>query len=203
MSRILPVGSAALLVVLFGSKGLLASIALGKALLAAVVFLVICIINRKFPRTIQQYMLMPEDFGGNSQDNLYGSVASYQDVAQEQQRIEEFCLRNGTGVKAARRMALFMEEMANNILQHGNPDARKMSGAEYRLFISEGRICLTLRDYNRAFDPTMWYRDNRDKDPGEGLGIRMVMVLADDIRYFNAFNSNNLILWLNLQDAAH
>ena len=200
---ILPVGSAALLVVLFGSKGLLASIALGKALLAAVVFLTICIINRKVPRTIQQYMLMPEDFGGTSQDNLYGSVTSYQDVAREQQRIEEFCLRNGAGVKAARRMALFMEEMANNIVKHGNPDARKMSGAEYRLFISEGRICLTLRDYNRAFDPTMWYRDNRNNDPGEGLGIRMVMVLADDIRYFNAFNSNNLILWLNLQDAAH
>ena len=146
---------------------------------------------------------MPEDFGGTSQDNLYGSVTSYQDVAREQQRIEEFCLRNGAGVKAARRMALFMEEMANNIVKHGNPDARKMSGAEYRLFISEGRICLTLRDYNRAFDPTMWYRDNRNNDPGEGLGIRMVMVLADDIRYFNAFNSNNLILWLNLQDAAH
>ena len=34
---ILPVGSAALLVILFGSKGLLASIALGKALLAVVV----------------------------------------------------------------------------------------------------------------------------------------------------------------------
>ena len=27
------------------------------------------------PRTIQQYMLMPESFGGNSQDNLYGSVS--------------------------------------------------------------------------------------------------------------------------------
>ena len=200
---ILPVGCAALLVIFFGSKGLLASIALGKALLAAVVFLVICIINRQVPRTIQQYMLIPESFGGSSKDNLYGSVTTFQDVAQEQQKIEEFCLQNGASVKAAGRMALFMEEMANNILQHGNPDARKMYGAEYRLFINEGRICLTLRDYNQAFDPTMWYQTNQNNDPGEGLGIRMVMALAEDIRYFNAINSNNLILWLNLKDVVH
>ena len=94
------------------------------------------------------------------------------------------------------RMALFMEEMGGNIIQHGNPDPRKASGAEYRLFVNDNRICLTLRDYNRAFDPTAWYRANADKNSGEGTGIRIVMGLAEDICYFNAFNSNNLILWL-------
>ena len=95
------------------------------------------------------------------------------------------------------RMALFMEEMGGNVVQHGNTDARKESVAEYRLFVSSGRICLTLRDYNQAFDPTAWYLANSNKQTFEGTGIRMVMALAEDIYYFNAFNSNNLIMWLN------
>ena len=31
------------------------------------------------------------------------------------------------------------------------------------------------------------------------MGIRMVMGLAKDTRYFNAFGSNNLILWLDAE----
>lgn len=195
---VLPVGSAAMLVFLFGSKGLLFSIALGKILLAGAVFLMICIINKQFPRSTEQFMLMPQNFGGSDRDNLYGRITSIADVAKEMKRTEEFCLEQGTDKKAALRMALFMEEMASNIVQHGNPDANKVSGAEYRLFVNDGRICLTLRDYNRAFDPTAWYHANQDLSPGEATGIRMVMALAEDIQYFNAFNSNNLIIWLNM-----
>ena len=95
------------------------------------------------------------------------------------------------------RMELFTEEMAGNVIEHGSLDPRKASGAEYRLFVSDNRICLTLRDYNLAFDPIAWHNANLNRDKGEGLGIRMVVALAEDICYFNAFNSNNLILWLD------
>lgn len=101
------------------------------------------------------------------------------------------------GAYAIRCMALFMEEMAGNVVQHGNPDTQKVTGVEYRLFVNDNRICLTLRDYNRAFDPTAWYQANSDTEPDKGTGIRMVMALAEDTCYFNAFNSNNLILWLS------
>lgn len=200
---ILPVGSAAALSFLFGSKGLLASIALGKSLLAGTVFLMLCIINRQVPRSLKQYMLMPASFGNDCRGNLYGRINSIADVAQEMRRTEEFCLEQGADAKTAMRMSLFMEEMAGNIVQHGNPDVRKNSGAEYRLFVNDNRICLTLRDYNRAFDPTAWYRENQNSVPGEGTGIRMVMALAEETCYFSAFNSNNLIIWLNKQKGAH
>ncbi len=199
---ILPVASAAALVFSFGSKGLLSSIALGKFLLLGAIILILCLKNRKFPKTLDQFMLLPESFGGDSSDNVYGSISSIEDVLRERQRTEDFCLSRGTTRKSAMRMALFMEEMAVNILQHGNPDKQKASGAEYRLFVSENKISLTLRDYNLAFDPTAWYDANQDKKPGEGTGIRMVMALAEDICYFNAFNSNNLILCLRVGDKA-
>lgn len=193
---VFPVVCAAALSFLFGSKGLLASIALGKFLLLGIIVLILWIKNKKFPRKAEQLMLLPENFGGDS-SNIYGSVTTMEDVIRESRRIEGFCLIQGTDVKSATRMSLFMEEMGGNIVQYGSPDARKASGAEYRLFVSGNRICLTLRDYNQAFDPIAWHQANSDRGVDEGMGIRMVMALAEDTRYFNAFSSNNLILWLN------
>ncbi|MBR0161645.1 MAG: ATP-binding protein [Oscillospiraceae bacterium] len=193
---VFPVVCAAALSFLFGSKGLLASIALGKFLLLGIIVMILWIKNKRFPRKAEQLMLLPENFGGDS-SNIYGSVTTMEDVIRESRRIEGFCLIQGTDVKSATRMSLFMEEMGGNIVQYGSPDARKASGAEYRLFVSGNRICLTLRDYNQAFDPIAWHQANSDRGVDEGMGIRMVMALAEDTRYFNAFNSNNLILWLN------
>ena len=196
-----PVVSAVALSFSFGSKGLLASLAMGILLTSVTIILILCLNNRRFPRSAEQCMLLPENFGGSSSDNLYGSVSSMKDVVLESRRIEEFCLGQGTDAKSAARMALFMEEMAGNIVKHGNPDARKASGAEYRLFVSDNRICLTLRDYNQAFDPTTWYQDNPDGASGKGIGIRLVMALAEDTCYFNAINSNNLVLSLDATGA--
>jgi len=36
------------------------------------------------------------------------------------------------------------------------------------------------------------------KDDDSHIGIRMVTELAKDVRYFSAFNSNNLIVFLDL-----
>ena len=195
---VFPVGAALALSFFFGSKGLLVSVALGKLLLAISVFVVICARNKGIPKSVEELMMLPEDFGGRSQENLYGNIRTMEDVVIQTRRTEEFCLLHGADDRTAFRMALFMEEMASNIVQHGNPGRRKKAlAAEYRLFIHDDRICLTLRDYNRAFDPTAWYHENHETAaPGEGAGIRMVMGLAEETCYFNAFSSNNLLIWL-------
>ena len=101
---ILPVASAAVLAFLFGSKGLLASIALGKFLLLGTIILILCLKNKQFPRSVEQYMLLPENFGGSSSNNLYGRVSSIEDTVYESQRMEEFCLKQGINAKSATRM---------------------------------------------------------------------------------------------------
>ncbi|MBQ9008912.1 MAG: hypothetical protein IJ088_06240 [Clostridia bacterium] len=69
---------------------------------------------------------------------------------------------------------------------------------EYRLFVSGNKICLTLRDYNGAFDPTEWNQADADHKDGEVSGICVVMAVAEDIHYFNAFNKY-LIFWLDAE----
>lgn len=195
---VLPITSAAVLGILFGTKGLLASIMLGKLLLLATLFLAICLSAKRIPRGMDDVLLLPETFGGGNDANRYGRIMTIEDAVHESMETERFCLERGACVKAARRMALFMEEMAGNIVEHGNPDPAKRKGAEFRLFADRGRACLTLRDYNMVFDPTEWYHATRERQPGEATGIRIVMGLAQETYYFSAFNSNNLVIWLDL-----
>lgn len=44
------------------------------------------------------------------------------------------------------------------------------------------------------FDPTLFYELNKADYPEEHLGIGIVMKKAKEVRYFSAFNSNNLIV---------
>ena len=81
--------------------------------------------------------------------------------------------------------------MAGNVVQHGGMDGK--SSIDYRLSVIDGTITLTIRDYCARFDPMLYLEEN-NSDPEKVMGIAIVKKLAKDVRYFNAFNSNNVII---------
>ena len=111
-------------------------------------------------------------------------------------RAEALCVSQGIEAGKARLIALFTEEMAGNIVRHGTPRNRLGVCADCRIYAKEGTICLSLRDYCQAFDPTKYYEIHKDEDPTKNTGIRMVMRLARDVRYTNTFNSNCTMILL-------
>ena len=141
-------------------------------------------------------MLLPEDFGGAETDNLYASITCMEDVIRESRNAEAFCLEHGTDKRKAVLMGMFVEELAGNIIRYGKSRRRQEAAADFRLSISGGRITLSLRDYLQEFDPTAYYEAHHDEGPEKMPGIRMVTELAEEIRYYNAFNSNNIIVSL-------
>ena len=44
------------------------------------------------------------------------------------------------------------------------------------------------------FDPPHWIVIHEGEDSSAEIGIRMITRMAKDIRYYNAYNSNNLML---------
>ena len=145
-------------------------------------------------------MFLPEDFGGDAKDNLNARIETMEDVIRESQRAAEFCRSHHVDARRANLMALFVEEMAGNIVRHGK--ARNKNGvlADYRLFADQGKICLNLRDYCEVFDPMKYHEihQNDNDDKGANIGIKMVMKLAKDVRYVNTFNSNCLFIYLEV-----
>ena len=197
---IVPTAAALILGSLYGSKGILASMAVSKIVLLLSIFIVNCIHCKGIPKHWYQFMYLPKDFGGHESDNLYAEIRSKKDVARVSTETAKFCLEHNTGEKAANHMSLFVEEMSFNVLEHAKSTDNDAIYADFRLYIDEDDICFSMMDLGHCFDPTEFYMLNKDKH--EHLGIRIVMEKAKKVQYYSAFNSNNLIVYLDLKDVS-
>lgn len=196
---IVPVAMAFILGMAFGSKGIMASVAVGKLVLLLCLFGYLCVRCKGIPKRLEDYMFLRDDFGGSESDNLNVQISSMEDVTRESERAASFCLCHGANRRQANLMALFVEEMAGNIVRHGKPRGHGGVCVDYRLYVDHDRIALSLRDYCEAFDPMKYYEIHQEDHGESNIGIRMVMKLAKDIRYINTFNSNCLFIYLEKQ----
>ena len=198
---LIPVMMALLLGARFGSRGVLASFAVGKLLLVIMIYIVICLHMRKIPQRLDEILLLPENFGGALEDNLYAHIDTVDEAVKESQRVENFCAEHGTDAHFASNMAVVLEEMAVNVIKNGKVKENGHYGVDYRLHKDGDSYILSFRDLCEFFDPVEWYKTNHDSLSGsEGLGIRIITSIASDIRYFNAFNSNNIIIKVQYAD---
>ena len=194
---IVPVVTALILGRLYGSKGILASAAISKIILLLGIFVADCIRCKRLPKYWYDVMFLSKGFGGEESDNMYAEIRNKEDVVRESRRTEEFCLQHQVDSRASKQMALFVEEMTVNVLDHAEKAGKDNVRVDFRLFTNGDDICFSITDMGDHFDPTLFYRLNKDKDD-EHIGIRMVMEMAKEVRYFSAFNSNNLIVFLDL-----
>ena len=191
----IPVGTALVMGYYFGSKGIMASMAASEIIL--LVFIVVLVVMRT--GSVRKFTLLPETFGGTDSDNIYSSLTSIEDVERESVRAEKFCLAHGISEKRAKYMSIFVEEMAGNILTHNKPKLWHKLSADYRLSLNGGKICMTLRDCCGRFDPSAFYDAHKDASSCDMPGLKIVMKLADDVRYFSAFNSNNIMIYIDAE----
>ena len=194
----IPVLTAFVLGRLFGSRGIMASLAIGKFLLGILMLGLICVRNKRFPRCWEDLMFLPKDFGTSPENIRETQIGSMEDVVRESAEAERFCLSHGMKSTEARWMALFIEEMAGNIFRHGKTKNGRAIRVDYRLFVDGNRIGLSLRDCCGAFDAPRYYREHGTEIDLNHTGIRTVMSRASDIQYYNTFNSNNLLLYINM-----
>ena len=179
----------------FGSRGVMASLAVGKLVLVVVLYFMISVHIRRLPRRMDDFMFISDDFGGSDQDNIYARLRTIEEINVQKDKAYQFCMDHGISHKKSLYCALFIEEMAGNIVLHGKRKGKNPPEADFRLFVNDGKVAITIRDYCKMFNPRE-YLELHD-DPVRALGIKMVIKLASDVRYFNAFNSNNVIILLD------
>ncbi|MBQ7220654.1 MAG: ATP-binding protein [Synergistaceae bacterium] len=191
----IPVITAGVLGYYFGSKGIMASLAVSEIILLVFIAALIFV----HTGSLRNFTLLPETFGGADSDNIYASITSIEDVGRESLIAEKFCLEHGLSERRAKLMSMFVEEMAGNILTHGKPKLWHKLKADYRLSLNDGKICMTLRDCCGRFDPSAFYEAHKDDSPAGLPGLKIVVKLADDVRYFSAFNSNNIMVCIDAE----
>ena len=191
---ILPILCAWVLTKLFGLRGFEISM-----IVSAVVLLFFCIAvpwrkNRRFPRSMEDMIMLPEDFGP-SPDSVYAaSIKTMDDVMRASREIQTFCKERETPARLAGLASLFVEEIAKNTVTYG---FQKQQGSiDLRLVIYEDKKIIRFRDDGKPFNPVEWLERNHPEDPASGIGIRMIVAMAKDVNYVSAVGWNNLMITL-------
>ncbi|MBQ1482051.1 MAG: ATP-binding protein [Erysipelotrichaceae bacterium] len=148
--------------------------------------------KRRFPKDLEELMVIPKGFGVEKDERIDISVKSLQEVVEVSRRVQSFCLEKGIDRKRAYLAGLSMEEMAGNIVEHGFTKDDKDHSIDIRVVHKNDKIILRIKDDCIPFDPKERNRIGADDDPAKNIGIRMVYKIARQINYQNMLRLNVL-----------
>jgi len=140
--------------------------------------------RKRFPVTMPQLMVIPDDFGAGPDARIDISVQNMDQVLTVSKRVTEFCRRRGIDERRVYLASLCMEEMAGNIVEHGFTKDNKRHSIDIRVVHKDDTIILRIRDDCVPFNP----RERKEmtdnsKDILKNAGIRIVYQIAKSVDY--------------------
>lgn len=148
----------------------------------------------RFPRTIDELMVVPGSFGARDDERTDISIKSVDEAINVSQRIQEFCLSKGIDKRRAYYAGLAAEEMVVNVIDHGFLKDKKNHSVDIRVVCKNDEVILHIKDDCIPFDPEERNRLTEGGDAGSNIGIRTVYSIASDIKYQNIFGLNVLTI---------
>ena len=141
------------------------------------------------------FVCLPENFGAAPGEALEMEIRSVDDIQEAAIEATEFCESKGESRRRAMYTALCIEEMANNILQHGFEEGRD-NQIDIRLVHKHDELIIRIRDNCRGFDPVNYFEMHKTTmdDPTKHIGIRMVFKMTKDVKYVNSLGLNSLTM---------
>ena len=144
----------------------------------------------------EAFSYLPASFGAADGDCFVASVKDLESVVETSARAGEFCRSHGESERNGNMIALCIEEMAANIVEHGFTKDDKDHSVDIRLIFKDGRKLIRIRDNCLNFDPINYLELHKTDDMTSHIGIRMVMKTVKDANYVNSLGLNNLTLEL-------
>lgn len=62
--------------------------------------------------------------------------------------------------------------------------------------LKNNNLLLSIMDLGSKFDPVSYYKLHGDEDLTRNIGLRTVIKTAKEVKYYNSFNSNNIMISL-------
>ena len=142
---------------------------------------------------IDQSFVIPDE------NQLELTVTSMSEVVAASEQAAMLCKTNKVPQRESMLIALYIEEMAGNIIKHGFNGSQKYH-MDIKLVISResDKITLIMRDDCRPFDPLKYLEILNSDNKDSGFGIRIVTKLADSIAYRRTVNMNHLTITVRI-----
>lgn len=151
------------------------------------------IVNRRFPTSVENMLILRDDFGVSEDDRLDISIKSSEEVINTSQQAVDFCTQHGISGRHSFYSGLCIEEMAGNIVQHGFVKGRKNS-IDIRVVYKDGGVLIRFKDTCRPFDPKEMSSIFSPEDITKNIGIRMVSRISSRMDYSYVLGLNVLTI---------
>ena len=152
------------------------------------------VLSKKFPKTMDDLMVIPKDFGVAEGDHMDLTLYSMEDVVQVSEGIQKFCKSKGVDERRSYLAGLFMEEMAGNVVKHGFNKDKKEHSIDARVGYKDDEVILRIKDDCIPFDPGERQKIVDPDDPTKNFGVRPVYKIANYIQYQNMLGLNALTI---------
>ena len=174
--------------------GLYLSNILNGFICAAVVLVYVVVRNKHFPRTMEEFLLIPDGFGTTQDERIDISIKDMQDVTSLSEQAVEFCKSKNIDRRRAFFTGLALEEMGRNVIEHGFSQDEHKHEIDVRIVHKDNDIILRIKDNCMAFDPLSRAAilDNSSKE--QNFGIRIVTGIAKEVQYQNLLGLNVLTI---------
>ena len=181
---------------IMGVNGVWLGYLCGEGLTWLVIMAVVWIHYKKISFSSMAFSLLPGTFGAKEEDYLELTLREPGDPVTASVKAEEFCRDRGESRRNSSMIALCIEEMTNNIIQHGFTKDSKKHSIDIRLLFKNGKRLIRIRDNCVGFDPVDYVKLHESEDLTAHIGIRMVMKMVKNANYINSLGLNNLTLEL-------
>ena len=150
--------------------------------------------RRHFPHSMDDLMVIPEDFGVSEDERMDLSIANIGEVVTISQKVQDFCLERGIDRRRFYLAGLSMEEMAGNIVEHGFEKDNKKHYVDIRVVHKDDDVILRIKDDCIPFDPGERIKMADNDDLTRNIGIKMVFRTSKDVQYQNILGLNVLTI---------
>lgn len=175
-------------------NGLYISNILNGLICCIVIVIAAWIALQRFPKNLEDLMVIPEDFSPGADDRIDITVREIDQVVSISQNIIDFCRSRGIDKRRSFFAGLCMEEMAGNIVTHGFSKDQRSHSVDVRVVHSGDDVILRLRDNCKEFDPSERVTINEISADGKNAGIKLVYNISDEVTYQNLLGLNVLTM---------
>ena len=189
-------GFTALLIRVMGMNSIYVANVLNGVVTTLVIIIYAWKCSKRFPRNMDELMVIPDDFGAPEDERMDYSVRSIEEVVTISERVQEFCLSKGIDERRSYLAGLVLEEMAGNVALHGFTEDSKKHNIDVRVVHKDDDVILRIKDDCVPFSPAERQELAEDDDPVKNIGIRLVFGIAKDIQYQNVMGLNVLTIWI-------
>ena len=95
--------------------------------------------SKKLSFSADAFSYLPRDFGAKESECCEFTVRSGEEAVEASNRAESFCLSHGESGRNSKLIALCIEEMTVNIVEHGFTKDKKNHNIDVRLLFRDGK----------------------------------------------------------------